>query len=47
MEKIQEQIQQFKEEEVKYAQESGQDANQHKEVLKDLEVKLQVQNSTY
>lgn len=45
MEKIQEQIQQFKEEEVKYAQESGQDANQHKEVLKDLEVKLQTTDS--
>ena len=41
IEKIEEQIQQLKEEEVKYAQESGNDANQHKEVLKDLEVKLQ------
>lgn len=45
MEKIQEQIQAYKEEEVKYAQESGNDANQHKEVLKDLEVKLQTTDS--
>jgi predicted RNase H-like nuclease (RuvC/YqgF family) len=41
IEKVEEQIQALKEEEVKYAQESGNDANQHKEVLKDLEVKLQ------
>ena len=40
IEKIEEQIQQLRDEEVKFAQESGQDANQHKEVLKDLEEKL-------
>lgn len=42
IEKYEEQIQQLKEEEIKYAQESGNDVNQHKEILKDLENKLQV-----
>jgi len=41
IEKYEEQIQQLKEEELKFAQESGNDVNQHKEILKDLEAKLQ------
>eukprot|EP00601_Ochromonadales_sp_CCMP2298_P007553 CAMPEP_0173204638 /NCGR_PEP_ID=MMETSP1141-20130122/20245_1 /TAXON_ID=483371 /ORGANISM="non described non described, Strain CCMP2298" /LENGTH=472 /DNA_ID=CAMNT_0014130347 /DNA_START=170 /DNA_END=1585 /DNA_ORIENTATION=+ len=41
IEKNEEQIQQLKEEELKFAQESGNDVNQHQEVLKDLESKLQ------
>lgn len=41
IEKYEEQIQQLKEEELKFAQESGNDVNQHKEILKDLENKLQ------
>merc|ERR1712054_143365 len=41
IEKLEEQIQQLKEEEQKYAQESGDDVNQHKQILKELEVKLQ------
>lgn len=40
IEKIEEQIQQLKDEEQKFAQESGNDVNQHKEILKDLENKL-------
>lgn len=40
IEKYEEQIQQLKEEELKYAQESGNDVHQHKEILKDLESKL-------
>lgn len=41
IEKYEEQITQLREEEMKYAQESGNDVNQHKEILKDLENKLQ------
>jgi coiled-coil domain-containing protein 63/114 len=41
IEKYEEQIQQLREEELKFAQESGNDVNQHKEILKDLESKLQ------
>jgi len=41
IEKYEEQIQQLKEEELKFAQESGNDVNQHKEILRDLESKLQ------
>jgi len=41
IEKYEEQIQQLKEEELKFAQESGNDVTQHKEILKDLEHKLQ------
>merc|ERR1719155_62652 len=41
IEKLEEQIQQLKEEEQKYAQESGDDVHQHKQILKELEVKLQ------
>jgi len=41
IEKLEEQIQQLKEEEQKYAQESGDDVNQHKQILRDLEAKLQ------
>jgi chromosome segregation ATPase len=41
IEKLEEQIQQLKEEEQKYAQESGDDVHQHKQILKDLEMKLQ------
>ncbi len=41
IEKYEEQIQTLKEEEMKYAQESGNDVNQHKEILRDLESKLQ------
>lgn len=41
VEKLEEQIQVLKEEEKKYAQESGEDAIQHKQVLKELETKLQ------
>lgn len=41
IEKYEEQIQQLKEEELKFAQESGNDVNQHKEILKELEHRLQ------
>ena len=41
IEKYEEQIQQLKEEELKFAQESGNDVTQHKEILKELETKLQ------
>lgn len=41
VEKLEEQIQVLREEEKKYAQESGEDVHQHKQVLKELEVKLQ------
>merc|ERR1711988_351518 len=41
IEKLEEQIQQLKDEEAKYAQESGDDVNQHKQLLRDLELKLQ------
>ena len=41
IEKYEEQIQQLREEELKFTQESGHDVNQHKEILKDLESKLQ------
>ena len=41
IEKYEEQIQLLKEEELKFAQESGNDVNQHKEILRDLESKLQ------
>ena len=40
IEKIEEQIQQLKEEEQKYTLESGDDVHQHKQILKDLELKL-------
>jgi chromosome segregation ATPase len=40
IEKLEEQIQQLKEEEHKYAQESGEDAQQQKAVLKELETKV-------
>jgi coiled-coil domain-containing protein 63/114 len=40
IEKLEEQIAALREEEMKYAQESGNDVNQHKEILKDLETKL-------
>jgi hypothetical protein len=45
IEKYEEQITQLREEEMKYAQESGNDVNQHKEILKDLENKLQSTDS--
>lgn len=45
IEKYEEQIAQLREEEMKYAQESGNDVNQHKEILKDLESKLQSTDS--
>jgi hypothetical protein len=45
IEKYEEQIAQLREEEMKYAQESGNDVNQHKEILKDLENKLQSTDS--
>jgi hypothetical protein len=41
IEKYEEQIQQLREEELRFTQESGNDVNQHKEILKDLESKLQ------
>jgi len=41
IEKLEEQIQQLKDEEAKYAQESGDDVNQHKQLLRDLEMRLQ------
>ncbi|CAM9214557.1 unnamed protein product, partial [Ectocarpus fasciculatus] len=41
VEKLEEQIQVLREEEKKFAQESGEDVHQHKQVLKELEVKLQ------
>lgn len=41
VEKLEEQIQVLREEEKKYAQESGEDVHQHKQILKELEVKLQ------
>jgi hypothetical protein len=40
IEKLEEQIQVLREEERKYAQESGEDAHQHKQILKELESKL-------
>jgi coiled-coil domain-containing protein 63/114 len=40
IEKLEEQIQMLREEERKYAQESGEDAHQHKQILKELETKL-------
>lgn len=42
IEKLEEQIQQLREEEVKYTQESGEDIHQHKQLLSDLEKKLQI-----
>jgi chromosome segregation ATPase len=45
IEKLEEQIAQLKDEERKFAEESGQDVNQHKEILKDLETKLNSTNS--
>eukprot|EP00937_MAST-01D_sp_MAST-1D-sp2_P006080 g6080.t1 len=41
IEKLEEQITQLKEEEVKFAQEGGDDTVQHKQLLRDLELKLQ------
>lgn len=41
LEKLEEQIQQLHDEEEKYAQESGDDANQHQQLLNDLQTKLQ------
>ena len=41
VEKLEENIQALREEERKYAQESGEDVHQHKQVLKELESKLQ------
>jgi uncharacterized phage infection (PIP) family protein YhgE len=45
VEKLEEQIQALLDEERKYAQESGDDAHQHKQILKELEVKLQSSES--
>ena len=45
IEKLDEQIQALREEEKKYASESGEDSQQHKQVLKDLENKLQTTDS--
>uniref|UniRef100_A0A7S1XXH8 ODAD1 central coiled coil region domain-containing protein n=1 Tax=Phaeomonas parva TaxID=124430 RepID=A0A7S1XXH8_9STRA len=45
IEKLEEQIQGLREEEARYAQESGDDANQHKAILKDLEARLQATES--
>jgi hypothetical protein len=45
VEKLEEQIQLLREEEKKFAQESGDDVNQHKQVLKELETKLQTTES--
>jgi hypothetical protein len=44
IEKYEEQIQALREEEMKFKQETGNDVNQHKEILKDLESKLQTSN---
>lgn len=41
IEKLEEQMQQLRDEEQKYTQESGDDVNQHKQLLKDLEIRLQ------
>lgn len=46
VEKLEEQIQLLREEERKYAQESGDDVHQHKQILKELESKLQSTEST-
>ena len=46
LEKLEEQIQQLREEEVKYTQESGEDIHQHKQLLSDLEKKLQLTESS-
>mmetsp|Transcript_25259 Transcript_25259/g.80308 ORF Transcript_25259/g.80308 Transcript_25259/m.80308 type:complete len:339 (+) Transcript_25259:1-1017(+) len=46
LEKLEEQIQQLHEEEEKYTQESGDDVNQHKQLLKDLETRLQNSEAT-
>jgi chromosome segregation ATPase len=45
IEKLEEQIQQLREEELRFTQESGNDVNQHKEILKDLESKLATSES--
>eukprot|EP00428_Durinskia_dybowskii_P078286 CAMPEP_0170356416 /NCGR_PEP_ID=MMETSP0117_2-20130122/1162_1 /TAXON_ID=400756 /ORGANISM="Durinskia baltica, Strain CSIRO CS-38" /LENGTH=629 /DNA_ID=CAMNT_0010610515 /DNA_START=40 /DNA_END=1929 /DNA_ORIENTATION=- len=45
IEKYEEQIQQLREEELRFTQESGNDVNQHKEILRDLETKLQTSES--
>lgn len=45
IEKLEESIAQLQDEEHKFAEESGQDVNQHKEILKDLENKLNSTNS--
>merc|ERR1712065_122820 len=45
VEKIEEQIQALREEERKYAAESGEDVQQHKQILKELEAKLQSSES--
>jgi hypothetical protein len=41
IEKLEEHMQQLRDEESKYTQESGDDVNQHKQLLKDLEIRLQ------
>lgn len=45
IEKLEEQIQQLREEELRFTQESGNDVNQHKEILRDLEGKLAASES--
>jgi hypothetical protein len=45
IEKYEEQIQSLREEEMKFKQETGNDVNQHKEILKDLESKLQTSDA--
>ena len=45
VEKLEEQIQGLQDEESKYAHESGEDVNQHKQILKELEVRLQATES--
>jgi coiled-coil domain-containing protein 63/114 len=45
IEKLDEQIQLLREEERKYAHESGEDVHQHKQILKELEMKLQASES--
>jgi coiled-coil domain-containing protein 63/114 len=45
VEKVEEQIQALREEERKYATESGEDVQQHKQILKELENKLQASES--
>jgi len=45
IEKLDEQIQLLREEERKYAHESGEDVHQHKQILKELEIKLQSSES--